>query len=329
MRASSRSPHNRSSRGPGTPDALAIRTAGLSKSYGKLLAVDGLGLEVPEGSVFGFLGPNGSGKTTTIRMLMGLSFGSTGRIELLGRPIPDDCARVLPDVGALIEGPAFYPFLSGRKNLIRFDAVGRDREASTRPQRADDALARVGLSAAADKVVRAYSSGMRQRLALAATVMRPRRLLILDEPTNGLDPQGTREVRNLIRTLASERTTVFLSSHLLSEVDQICTHVGVMSNGRLVAQGPIGELRSATRPMLRIETTEPDRAASVLAGINGVGAVTVTGNELRVVMDAVTPEECNARLVAAGVPVRALVTEVPSLEDVFVSLTGEGFDVAQ
>ena len=229
----------------------AIRTSGLTKRFGSVAVVDDLDLAVPAGSVFGFLGPNGSGKTTTIRMLLGLIAPTEGIVELLGRPIPDDANDVLPSVGALVEGPACYPWLSGRQNLERFDAVGPDNDAATRQQRVDAALDRVGLSAAANKKFRAYSLGMRQRLGLAGALLRARRLLVLDEPTNGMDPQGTREIRHLIREVAADGTTVFVSSHLLAEIEQTCTHVGVMSLGRLLVQDSLASLRKASTARLR------------------------------------------------------------------------------
>src|SRR4051812_16324867 len=188
---------------------LAIETAGLTKAFGKQRAVDSLDLAVPRGSVFGFLGPNGSGKTTTIRMLLGLARATGGEIRMLGESMPTALASVLPRVGALVEGPAIYPFLSGRDNLLRFDAADRHSPTRARRDRVDAALDRVGLGHAASKKAHAYSLGMKQRLGIANALLRPREVLILDEPSNGLDPQGTREVRHLIRSLADDGTTVF------------------------------------------------------------------------------------------------------------------------
>jgi ABC-type multidrug transport system ATPase subunit len=233
---------------PAVPAAaadLAIRTTGLQKVFRKQRAVDGIDLAVPRGAVFGFLGPNGSGKTTTIRMLLGLSSATGGTIEVLGEPMPKALHDVLPRVGALVEGPAFYPYLSGRANLLRFDAADPTSDPRSRKARVANALDRVGLGHAADKKAHAYSLGMKQRLGLANALLSPRDLLVLDEPTNGLDPQGTREVRNLIRSLADDGTTVFVSSHLLAEIEQVCTHAGVMRTGKLVAQGTLEDLRSA------------------------------------------------------------------------------------
>jgi ABC-2 type transport system ATP-binding protein len=306
----------------------AIETDGLTKRFGRVAVVDQLSLRVPAGSVFGFLGPNGSGKTTTIRLLLGLINPAGGSWQLLGERMPQASARVLPRVGALVEGPAFYPWLTGRQNLARFDAAGPDGQRSTRRPRIASALARVGLSAAANKKYRAYSLGMRQRLGLAAALLRPRELLILDEPTNGMDPQGTREIRHLIRDLAMEGTTVFLSTHLLAEVEQICTHVGVMSLGRMVMQGPLAELGAGASVELRVETDQVSVAAEVLGRV-GLSTVTVQAGAVTATLNGHLPEDCCRALVEAGVGVRSLTTSRPNLEDAFVALTGEGFDVAR
>ncbi|MFF7679346.1 ABC transporter ATP-binding protein [Actinacidiphila glaucinigra] len=309
----------------------AISTSGLTKRYrGGQLAVDGLDLAVPRGSVFGFLGPNGSGKTTTIRMLMGLIAPTSGTARVLGEPMPRAVRSVLPRVGALIEGPALYGFLSGRDNLLRFDAADPTAGPRTRGARVDTALERVGLAAAAGKKARAYSLGMKQRLGLAAALLRPRELLVLDEPTNGLDPQGMREIRSLVRELAADGTTVFLSSHLLDEIEQVCTHAAVMSRGRLITQGPVEALSSAGR--LVVTTPDPAEAVRVLKE-QGVAGLAADGDRVTGELPqdpAALPElaDLNAALVAAGVRVRGFGVERASLEDAFVALTGEGFDVA-
>ncbi|MHB6908097.1 ABC transporter ATP-binding protein [Streptomyces sp. CB02959] len=318
-----------------------IATRGLTKTYrGDRPAVDGLDLAVPRGSVFGFLGPNGSGKTTTIRMLMGLIEPTAGTARVLGRPMPRAVREVLPRVGALIEGPALYGFLSGRDNLRRFDAADPAADPRTRTRRVGEALERVGLSAAAGKKARTYSLGMKQRLGLAAALLQPRELLVLDEPTNGLDPQGMREIRTLVRELAADGTTVFLSSHLLDEIEQVCTHAAVMARGRLVTQGPVAGLTTAVlgpggHGRLTVTTPDPADAVRVLKehGLTGLRADgdRVTGELPDTPPDGAPPPdpaELNAALVRAGVRVRAFGTERPSLEDVFVRLTGEGFDVA-
>jgi ABC-type multidrug transport system ATPase subunit len=273
--------------------------------------------------------PNGSGKTTTIRMLLGLISPTAGRHELLGRPLPRHAAEVLPRVGALVEGPAFHPHLSGWANLARLDAADRTADPRTARSRIGVALERVGLAAAARKRYRAYSLGMRQRLGIAAALLQPRELLVLDEPTNGLDPQGTREVRALVGALAAEGVTVLLSTHLLSEVDQVCTHVGVMHVGRLVSQGTLADLRSAQAIRVRVETGHPGRAAELLrqfglADVHPDGAAHSVG----ALLGTAEPEAVLASLVRAGVPVRQFTVDSPGLEDVFVALTGEGFDVS-
>ncbi|MFD8747524.1 ATP-binding cassette domain-containing protein [Streptomyces sp. NPDC059616] len=307
-----------------------IETRGLTKRYrGGQLAVDGLDLSVPGGSIFGFLGPNGSGKTTTIRMLMGLIDPTSGTARLLGHPVPAAARTVLPQVGALIEGPALYGFLSGRDNLLRYDSADPTVDPRTRRARVGQALDRVGLAAAAGKKARAYSLGMKQRLGLAAALLQPRRLLVLDEPTNGLDPQGMREIRTLVRELAADGTTVFLSSHLLDEIEQVCTHAAVMAGGRLIVQGPVAELAAGARGRLAVTTPDPGDAARVLKEL-GVTGISADGD--RVSAEAppgdVELADLSAALVHAGVRLRSFGVERASLEDAFVALTGEGFDVA-
>ncbi|MCG7524861.1 ABC transporter ATP-binding protein [Streptomyces sp. OfavH-34-F] len=320
--------------GPGVPGAPpasgapVIETRGLTKRYrGGQLAVDGLDLTVPGGSVFGFLGPNGSGKTTTIRMLMGLIAPTSGTARVLGHPMPDAARTVLPEVGALIEGPALYGFLSGRDNLLRYDTADPTADPRTRAARVGEALERVGLAQAAGKKARAYSLGMKQRLGLAAALLRPRRLLVLDEPTNGLDPQGMREIRALVRELAADGTTVFVSSHLLDEIEQVCSHAAVMARGRLLTQGPVSGL--ATGGRLAVTTPDPADAARVLKE-HGITGITLDGDRLRADAPPGTVDlaDLNAALVRDGVRVRAFGVERASLEDAFVALTGEGFDVA-
>ncbi len=310
-----------------TAGDLAVATTGLTKRFGSHTAVDGIDLAVPAGSVYGFLGPNGSGKTTTIRMLLGLISPTAGVRELLGRPIPQASAQVLHRVGSLVEGPAFHPYLSGRANLVRLDAADVLADPRTTRTRIDAALDRVGLLAAATKRYRAYSLGMRQRLAIAAALLAPRDLLILDEPTNGLDPQGTREVRSLISSLAFDGATVLISSHLLAEVEQVCTHVGMMRDGRLVAQGRLDEVRSSGSTGCRVVTDQVEEAARVLREL-GVDQVGVGSGEVHGIPGELAPEKIVAALVHAGVGVREFSPSGASLEDLFVSLTGEGFDVS-
>lgn len=291
---------------------------------------------MPEGTIYGFLGPNGSGKTTTIRMLLGLIAPSSGTARLLDHPMPAGAGHALPRVGSLVEGPAFHPYLSGRMNLTRLDSADPSADPGTARKRVDAALDRVGLRNAAQKKYRAYSLGMRQRLAIAGALLTRRQLLILDEPTNGLDPQGTREVRHLVAELAAEGATVLISSHLLSEVEQLCTHAGVMHAGQLLTQGPIETLRTRRTPTVRVETFQPELATKTLADLGVVDPaqhpvpperhdlpVRVTG-----ALGDAEPADIVSRLVGDGVEVYGFALDRPSLEDMFVELTGEGFDVS-
>jgi ABC-2 type transport system ATP-binding protein len=305
----------------------AISTSGLTKRFrGGQLAVDHIDLAVPQACVYGFLGPNGSGKTTTIRMLLGLAFPTSGSAALLDVPMPDGATTVLHRVGSLVEGPAFYPFLTGSDNLARYDAADSTADRATARARIEAALDQVGLLAAAKKRYRNYSLGMKQRLAIAAGLLRPRELIILDEPTNGLDPQGTREVRALVRQIAADGITVFVSSHLLAEVEQVCSHVGVMRVGKLVFQGSLPELRRTGAARITVRTADVAAAAKVFGKLGltepAQGEDTITAE-----LGTAEPELICAELVHAGVGVRGLSVESPSLEELFVGLTGEGFDV--
>ena len=310
-------------------DNFAIQTTALVKSFGSHNAVNAIDLTVPRGSIFGFLGPNGSGKTTTIRMLLGLAEPTSGEIKLLGHAVPLDAQSALPHLGALVEGPAFYPYLSGRDNLIRFDSADSNADPKTRAARVESALARVGLTQASEKKVHAYSLGMKQRLGIANALLQPRQLLILDEPTNGLDPQGTREVRTLIRDLASQGITIFISSHLLLEIEQICTHLAVMSAGNLVAQGSIEELSFSEILNLNLRTPDIDLAIATLNSLdiearneNGIVKANILHN-------FIAAEDIVDALVKSEVKIQGFTLEAPQLEERFVSLTGEGFDVAR
>ncbi|HEX4833361.1 MAG TPA: ABC transporter ATP-binding protein [Trebonia sp.] len=312
---------------PRVPGDLAISSAGLTKRFRSgQVAVNDVDLAVPAHSVYGFLGPNGSGKTTTIRMLLGLAFPTSGTAALLGTPMPGGAGRVLHRVGSLVEGPAFFPFLSGWENLARCDAADATADPRTAKVRIGVALERVGLTAAARKRFRNYSLGMKQRLAIAAGLLRPRDLIILDEPTNGLDPQGTREVRALVREIAADGTTVFVSSHLLAEVEQVCSHVGVMRAGQLVFQGSLDGLRKTQAARISVTTADAEAAATVFAKLGLADPRSAEGRVTAELGDA-EPERITAELVHAGVGVRALSVLTPSLEELFVGLTGEGFDV--
>ena len=278
--------------------SAVIRTDGLTKRFGDVLAVDDLSLEVGEGDVYGFLGPNGSGKTTTVRMLLGLVYATSGTAEVLGRRIPDEARDALPDVGALVEGPAFYGHLSGRANLTIFDAAGPSTRRD-RTSRVSEALEQVGLLVAAHRKVRTYSLGMKQRLGIAAALLRTPRLLILDEPTNGLDPAGIREVRDLLLDLRDRGTTVFLSSHLLAEVEQLCTRAGIVHKGRLIAERDVDDLLAPTgRVYVRTTETEFETRTDDVPGLV-------------------------SRLVAEGARIEEVAVHRPTLEDVYLELTGD------
>jgi ABC-2 type transport system ATP-binding protein len=300
---------------------VVVRTEGLTKRFPEgLVAVDDLDLEVFEGDLYGFLGPNGAGKSTTIRMLLGLVFPTAGSVEVLGQSVPRHSSEALLDVGALIEGPGFYPHLSGRRNLRLFDAAGRNGSRGTRRQRVEEVMERVGLADVGRRPVKAYSMGMRQRLGLAAALLRQPRLLILDEPTNGLDPQGIHELRTLFVELVHEGTTVFLSSHLLAEVELICTRAAMMANGKLVAQDRVDALLAPTG-RLRIESPDASEAAAFLR-TRHMTVEWLDQNHLRVHLNGEPAEAVNSLLVGRGLRVRELARERPTLEDVFLGLTG-------
>jgi ABC-2 type transport system ATP-binding protein len=296
-----------------------IRTFRLTKRYGPVLAVDGVDLAVAEGDRYGLLGPNGSGKTTLVRMLLGLVYATSGEIELLDQPVPRGLHHVLPSVGALVEGPSAYGHLSGRVNLRLIDAAGPGSDRRTRASRVDSSLEQVGLGGIDNRPVRAYSLGMRQRLGLAAALLRKPRLLILDEPTNGLDPRGIREIRDLLTALNEEGTTVFLSSHLLSEVDQLCTRVGVLDRGRLVLQEELATLRAPTG---RVVIRSPD-AASAMSLLDG-RVENLAGD--RLVVRHTDPAALNALLVDHGVRVEEIGPERRDLEQIVLEVTSTSSD---
>ncbi|MEJ2859826.1 ABC transporter ATP-binding protein [Actinomycetospora flava] len=305
--------------------ALVIETRGLTKRFGHHTAVDDVDLHVAEGARYGFLGPNGSGKTTMVRMLLGLVYATRGEITVLGRPVPSRVAEVLPEIGAMVEGPAAYPHLSGRANLALLDAAGpRRRHARRRRDRIEEVLERVGLGAIDRRPVRAYSLGMRQRLGLAGALLDRPRLLVLDEPTNGLDPHGIREVRDLLIELNAAGTTVFLSSHLLAEIEALCTTVGVVDRGRLVLEDDLDAVRGPTGRLV-VRTPDPDAAARLL------GRAVAERYDHTLVVDAAPggPPALARHLVEHGVPLDGLVEQRRSLEDVVVSLTGPGSDTSR
>ena len=293
----------------------AIRTVGLTKRYGSVVAVDGVDLDVPPGDIYGFLGPNGSGKTTTVRMLLGLVLPTAGTVEVLGARIPKHARSVLYRVGALVEAPAAYGHLGARANLSIMDAAGPGGARRTRRARIDEALEQVGLAGIGRRPVKAYSLGMRQRLGIAAALMRKPDLLILDEPTNGLDPRGIQEIRRLLLDLnASAGTTIFLSSHLLAEVEHLCRRVGVVDRGRLVLQDSLVALRAPTGSVV-LRTPDPEWAVGVLDG----DLRERSGD--RLVVRAADPAELNARLVRHGIRITELAEERRSLEEVVLAAT--------
>ena len=310
--------------GPPPEARLVIETRGLTKRYGAQAAVDDVDLHVRAGERYGFLGPNGSGKTTLVRMLLGLVFPTRGEIRVLGHEVPKQVHEILPRIGAMVEGPAAYGHLSGRSNLDLLDASGPSRR-SGRRRRVDDALERVGLAGVDRRPVRTYSLGMRQRLGLAGALLTQPDLLILDEPTNGLDPHGIREIRELLVELNEAGTTVFLSSHLLSEIEALCTHVGVVDRGRLVLEEPLDAVRRETGRVV-VDTPDVDRALALLG--SAVVARTEAGGLVVVPADGTGAQGIAAHLVASGVRLDALAPEKVSLEDVVVKLTGPGTDRA-
>jgi ABC-2 type transport system ATP-binding protein len=296
-----------------------IVTRGLTKRYGRVVAVNGVDLKVREGDRYGFLGPNGSGKTTLVRLLLGLVYATSGEIEVLGERVPAHSGQVLPKIGALVEGPAAYPHLSGRQNLRLLDAAGSGGARRTRKRRIEEALEQVGLDGVDRRPVRAYSLGMRQRLGIAAALLRQPVLLILDEPTNGLDPRGIREIRDLLTRLNENGTTVFLSSHLLSEVEQLCTRVGIVDSGKLVLQDDLMNLRAPTGNVL-VRTPDVSAVTSLLDG------QVVERDGDRLVIRHGDPAALNALLVGEGVRVAAIEQQRQTLEDVVLDVTGHGSD---
>ncbi|MQA10481.1 MAG: ATP-binding cassette domain-containing protein [Pseudonocardiaceae bacterium] len=303
---------------------LAARTRGLRKVYRNTVAVDHVDLDVPEGAVLGMLGPNGSGKTTTIRMLLGLVSPTAGTASLLGQEMPGGAARALPRVGALVEGPGFHPFLSGRENLRRSAAAEPLLTAGQISGAVEDALQRVSLAEAADRKYRGYSLGMKQRLGLASALLVPRELVVLDEPTNGLDPAGTREVRKVIAELHGAGSTVLVSSHLLAEVEATCTHVAVLHQGTVVAQGELADLLEAGNPTLLVSTPDAEQSVESLRD-NRIPAQLAPGG-VRVDLSAVSQPEVLRTLVRAGIDVYEARRERTGLEELFARLTENGLN---
>ncbi len=290
-----------------------VETHGLTKKFGDRTAVDHVELRIPAGSAFGYLGPNGAGKTTLIRMLLGLTRATSGTMQLLGHPIPEERSTALARVGAIVEEPRFHPYLTGRQNL-RIVAAAREPEAHAR---IDDALARVGLTKRADEKVKAYSLGMRQRLGVARALLADPELLILDEPMNGLDPAGMEEFRHMLRAFVGEGRTVVLSSHLLDEVEKTCDAIAIVDQGKVVVQGAIDELTGEATTVL-VATSDDERARTLLADYSVESAP--DGLRVRIDDDA-TAAAVNRRLVEAGIDVHRLEPERISLERRFLEIT--------
>jgi ABC-2 type transport system ATP-binding protein len=300
----------------------AIETAGLTKRFGPRAAIDGVDLLVPRASAFGFLGPNGAGKTTMIRMLLGLTRATSGSMRLLGLPVPAERHLALQRVGAIVEEPRFHPHLSGRENLRIVAAV---RGPDVR-ERIDPALARVGLAERADEKVKRYSLGMRQRLGVARCLLADPQLLILDEPTNGLDPGGIQEFREMIRAMVEqEGRTVFISSHLLDEVEKTCDAAAIVDRGKIITQGTIAELASGDRAAdeLMLGVDDVERALTMLQTSQLVRSVERAGEGLRVILTggASGAAELNANLVGGGIGVSRLEPVRQSLEQRFLEIT--------
>jgi ABC-2 type transport system ATP-binding protein len=299
-----------------------VETSGLTKRFGERVAVDNVDLRVPRGSAFGYLGPNGAGKTTLIRMLLGLTEATAGTMRLLGRRVPAERTAALARVGAIVEEPRFHGHLSGRENL-EVIAAAREPEAHGR---IDGALARVGLSNRADERVKRYSLGMRQRLGVARSLLADPELLILDEPTNGLDPAGIHEFRDMIRGFVTEGRTVLLSSHLLDEVEKVCDQVAIVDRGRIVMQGSIAELAAGGEQSILIATSDDERASTILAGHRAVASAAAAADGIRVRFRTEAGAEAAAddisrRIVLAGLAIRRFEPARMSLERRFLEIT--------
>jgi ABC-2 type transport system ATP-binding protein len=299
-------------------DAPPVATRGLVKRYGEILAVDHVDLTVERGDVFGYLGPNGAGKTTSLRMLLGLIRPTAGDARLFGRDPLVEGAKALQGVAGFVEGPRFYPYLSGRKNL----ELLADYDGDGARSRIDEVLEVVELRDRAKDRVGGYSHGMRQRLGIASALLRRPQLLLLDEPTTGLDPAGMRDMRDLVRRLAGEGITILLSSHLLNEVEELCNRVAIIRKGRIVYEGGLGELLATATTGYRLRATEPERARTVLLAQRGVEGVVLTDGELRFSADEETVARAAIMLGQARIGITALVPETASLEELFLGLTG-------
>jgi len=302
---------------------VVLRTSGLVKRFGALTAVADLDLEVRRGEVVGLLGPNGAGKSTTIGMVLGLVAPTAGTAQVQGHDVVTDRRRALANVGAMLEVTSFYPYLSGRDNLAAVAMLHGDAAA----KRVDPLLERLGLTARAESKFRTYSLGMRQRLGIASTLLADPALVILDEPANGLDPAGQREIRELTLTLAKEGRGVLLASHLLHEVEQVCDRVVVVQKGKIIASGTIAQVTKGGSAF-RITVAEPARAAAAVRTVSGVREVAQTQTGIEVVANPELGADLNRALAQAGLYASAIVPRESSLEDVFMELTEKGPDAA-
>jgi len=307
-------------------DAPPVATRGLVKRYGEIVAVDHVDLTVEPGDVFGYLGPNGAGKTTSLRMMLGLIRPTEGSVQLFGRDPLVDGAKALAGVAGFVEGPRFYPYLSGRRNL----RLLADYDDGGARLRIDEVLDVVELRDRAGDKVGGYSHGMRQRLGIAAALLRRPRLLLLDEPTTGLDPAGMRDMRDLVRRLAGEGITVLLSSHLLAEVEELCNRVAIIRKGRIVYEGALRDLLATASTGYRLRSPELERARVVCLAQAGVDEVAQHDGELRFLAGEDAVGALSVALGQARIPVTALVPEVASLEELFLGMTeGETADKAE
>ncbi|TMK71246.1 MAG: ABC transporter ATP-binding protein [Actinobacteria bacterium] len=303
--------------------AAPIEVRALSKRYGRVVAVDGVDLTIEAGDVFGYLGPNGAGKTTSLRMMLGLIRPSAGSVRIFGRD-PQLSVTALEGVAGFVEAPCFYPYLSGRRNLELCAAL--DGLHSAVVTRIDEVLDTVGLAERAKDKVRGYSHGMRQRLGIASALLRRPRLLVLDEPTTGLDPAGMRDMRELVRDLATRGITVLLSSHLLAEVDELCNRVAIIRHGRIAYEGSLAELRRTAGLSYRLRTTDDQRAGTILAERGDITHVgTDSGGVLTFkVVDEPVVGDLSRALAHAGAGVLELSPRHATLEDLFFQLTEDG-----
>ena len=292
-----------------------IRTQGLTKRYGSIVAVDGLSMEVPRGRIFGLLGPNGSGKTTTLSILLGLTRQTSGNFSLFGGG--GSHIEALHRIGAIVETPAFYPYLSGRRNLAYFQGItGKGNRAEL-----DSLLDTVGLGTRANDKFHTYSLGMKQRLGLAYALLGDPEILILDEPTNGMDPAGMAEIRDLVRRLGTGGRTVLLSSHLLHEVEAVCDSVAILSRGKLIAQGDVSELVKSGE-QVQLKTTDDAKAKEVLSMVDWVSEVEEEEGYLVASAPSSRSGELTAALSGAGVYVTEMRPRAKSLEQYFLEVTG-------